>query len=66
MLRAAIYLDPFSQQSRNDYVVALRAPSRPAQLRAAARPRGGGRASPRSARLKSGDAAARPRSSSSP
>jgi hypothetical protein len=25
VLRAAIYLDPFSQQSRNDYVVALRA-----------------------------------------
>jgi tetratricopeptide (TPR) repeat protein len=36
VLRAAIYLDPFSQQSRADYVVALRAEAAEQAARAAA------------------------------
>jgi tetratricopeptide (TPR) repeat protein len=48
VLRAAIYLDPFSQQSRNDYVVAIRA-QQAASLTTQRR-----RARPKSARRKSG------------
>ena len=64
VLRAALYLDPFSQQSRSDYVVALRAAARSP----AAAPPQGGRAArgARASRARAAAAARRPRRQRAP